>query len=304
MKSRRKSRIPQIRANDTFDQRSSLYLLPRPAAAIYLTRSIWRSIYRGTTSENLLSYSIERSRCTYRVCLHRELFLAAHWRCAKEIFQLETNGTNPFHLLRNDVSRIRNRQNVLIIEDDLTVEFIHRSYLGKMGLFQAPTPPQQSKMQREFVSRKTIALILIDIHLKRWQRLDIRENCGWTKRTMKSAIRCQRSAQRQGRTAPWRYRLFGQTTFERFKKYRLVPRKAAPRYRGDQATIDSLLQNKQHPPLPDDLEKGLSIDTLTILTVIHDIYRHLRSRKVKWINAACPMCQYEKYISHLEQNSN
>lgn len=55
--------------------------------------------------------------------------------------------------------------NVLIIEDDPMVEFIHRSYLEKMALFQIIYSAATVQDATALLSTKAVDLILLDIHL-------------------------------------------------------------------------------------------------------------------------------------------
>ncbi|MDT2648582.1 response regulator [Enterococcus dongliensis] len=63
--------------------------------------------------------------------------------------------------------------NVLIIEDDPMVEFIHRSYLEKMALFQIIYSAATVQDATALLSTKVVDLILLDIHLKDGNGLEI-----------------------------------------------------------------------------------------------------------------------------------
>ncbi|MGO3779717.1 MAG: response regulator [Enterococcus viikkiensis] len=56
--------------------------------------------------------------------------------------------------------------NVLIVEDDPMVEFIHRNYLEQAGQFQQIYSASSITDAKELLKEKTIDLILLDIHLK------------------------------------------------------------------------------------------------------------------------------------------
>lgn len=196
--------------------------------------------------------------------------------------------------------------NVLIIEDDPMVEFIHRSYLEKMGLFQALYSAATVEDAENLLAEKTIALILLDIHLKDGNGLDILRKLRMNQTNHEVILITaanEAPSVKEGLHLGVIDYLIKPFTFERFKKSIALFQEKKQRLEGievDQATIDSLF--KQAAPAPsDDLEKGLSIDTLThILTVIHDIHQPFTIQELA-DQCGLSHVSVRKYISHLEQ---
>ncbi|WP_313631070.1 response regulator [Enterococcus devriesei] len=63
--------------------------------------------------------------------------------------------------------------NVLIVEDDPMVEFIHRNYLEQAGQFQQIYSASSITDAKELLKEKPIDLILLDIHLKDGNGLEL-----------------------------------------------------------------------------------------------------------------------------------
>ncbi|MGM0175605.1 response regulator [Enterococcus sp. DIV0800] len=63
--------------------------------------------------------------------------------------------------------------NVLIVEDDPMVEFIHRNYLEQAGQFQQIYSTSSITDAKELLKEKPIDLILLDIHLKDGNGLEL-----------------------------------------------------------------------------------------------------------------------------------
>lgn len=62
---------------------------------------------------------------------------------------------------------------VLIVEDDPMVEFIHRNYLEKSNKFSIIYSANSLKMAQEILDSKPVDLLLLDIHLKDGNGLDL-----------------------------------------------------------------------------------------------------------------------------------
>ncbi|WP_326717332.1 response regulator [Vagococcus jeotgali] len=62
--------------------------------------------------------------------------------------------------------------NVLILEDDPMVEFIHRSYLEKMAIFDNIYSTNTVSNAIDYLQKQTVDLLLLDIHLKNENGLD------------------------------------------------------------------------------------------------------------------------------------
>ena len=62
---------------------------------------------------------------------------------------------------------------VLIVEDDPMVEFIHRNYLEKSNKFSAIYSDNSLQAAQEILDSKSVDLLLLDIHLKDGNGLDL-----------------------------------------------------------------------------------------------------------------------------------
>src|SRR5574337_556180 len=62
---------------------------------------------------------------------------------------------------------------VLIVEDDPMVEFIHRNYLEKSNKFSAIYSANSLQAAQEILDSKSVDLLLLDIHLKDGNGLDL-----------------------------------------------------------------------------------------------------------------------------------
>ncbi|GEB30216.1 response regulator [Enterococcus casseliflavus] len=58
------------------------------------------------------------------------------------------------------------KANILIVEDDPMVQFIHRSYLERLAVFERIFSVETVEEAQEMLQKETIELLLLDIHLK------------------------------------------------------------------------------------------------------------------------------------------
>ena len=56
--------------------------------------------------------------------------------------------------------------NILIVEDDPMVQFIHRNYLEKIGTFDTIYSSETIAEAKKLLSSRSIQLVLLDIRLK------------------------------------------------------------------------------------------------------------------------------------------
>ena len=56
--------------------------------------------------------------------------------------------------------------NILIVEDDPMVQFIHRNYLEKLGTFETIYSSETIAEAKKLLATRSIQLILLDIRLK------------------------------------------------------------------------------------------------------------------------------------------
>lgn len=193
--------------------------------------------------------------------------------------------------------------NVLIIEDDPMVEFIHRNYLEKIELFQLIYSAATVQDAEALLAKKAIDLILLDIHLKDGNGLDLLTKLRMNKTTHEVIlITAANEAQsvKEGLHLGVIDYLIKPFTFERFKqsielfknkKQRLESAKIS------QETIDLLLKKAV---LSEELEKGLSVDTLDF--VIRAIQEIKQPFTIQELADQCGLSHVSvrKYINYLE----
>lgn len=193
--------------------------------------------------------------------------------------------------------------NVLIIEDDPMVEFIHRNYLEKIELFQLIYSAATVQDAEALLAKKAIDLILLDIHLKDGNGLDLLTKLRMNKTTHEVIlITAANEAQsvKEGLHLGVIDYLIKPFTFERFKqsielfknkKHRLESAKIS------QETIDLLIKKAV---LSEELEKGLSVDTLDF--VIRAIQEIKQPFTIQALADQCGLSHVSvrKYINYLE----
>lgn len=196
--------------------------------------------------------------------------------------------------------------NVLIIEDDPMVEYIHRSYLEKMDLFQAIYSAATVQDAEILLAEKTIDLILLDIHLKDGNGLDVLTKLRMAKTTHEVILITaanEAHSVKEGLHLGVVDYLIKPFTFDRFKQSIALFQEKRQRLDSaevSQETIDSLFK-KAPSANSEELEKGLSVDTLAhILKVIREINQPFTIQELA-DQCGLSHVSVRKYISHLEQ---
>lgn len=196
--------------------------------------------------------------------------------------------------------------NVLIIEDDPMVEFIHRSYLEKLELFQTIYSAATVQDAEILLIDKTIDLILLDIHLKDGNGLDVLTKLRMDKTTHEVILITaanEAHSVKEGLHLGVIDYLIKPFTFDRFTQSIALFQEKRQRLDAaevSQETIDSLF--KKTPSVnSEELEKGLSVDTLAhILKVIREISQPFTIQELA-DQCGLSHVSVRKYISHLEQ---
>ncbi|MDT2703497.1 response regulator [Enterococcus dongliensis] len=196
--------------------------------------------------------------------------------------------------------------NVLIIEDDPMVEFIHRSYLEKMALFQIIYSAATVQDATALLSTKAVDLILLDIHLKDGNGLDILTKLRMDKTAHEVIlITAANEAQsvKEGLHLGVIDYLIKPFTFERFKQSIELFKAKQQRLEStkiNQETIDFLIKKAA---LSEELEKGLSVDTLDY--IIKEIQKIKLPFTIQELADQCGLSHVSvrKYINYLEQTN-
>lgn len=196
--------------------------------------------------------------------------------------------------------------NVLIIEDDPMVEFIHRSYLEKMALFQIIYSAATVQDATALLSTKVVDLILLDIHLKDGNGLEILTKLRMDKTAHEVIlITAANEAQsvKEGLHLGVIDYLIKPFTFERFKQSIELFKAKQQRLESakiNQETIDFLIKKAA---LSEELEKGLSVDTLDY--IIKEIQKIKLPFTIQELADQCGLSHVSvrKYINYLEQTN-
>lgn len=196
--------------------------------------------------------------------------------------------------------------NVLIIEDDPMVEFIHRNYLEKLDLFQEIYSAATVQAAENLLADKAIDLILLDIHLKDGNGLDILSNlriCKTSHEVIVITAANEAHSVKEGLHLGVIDYLIKPFTFDRFKQSIALfqeKKKQLETAKVSQETIDSLIKKSTAAP-SEELEKGLSVDTLEhILKVINEIKQPFTIQELA-DHCGLSHVSVRKYISHLDQ---
>ena len=196
--------------------------------------------------------------------------------------------------------------NVLIIEDDPMVEFIHRSYLEKMALFQIIYSAATVQDATALLSTKAVDLILLDIHLKDGNGLEILTKLRMDKTAHEVIlITAANEAQsvKEGLHLGVIDYLIKPFTFERFKQSIELFKAKQQRLESakiNQETIDFLIKKAA---LSEELERGLSVDTLDY--IIKEIQKIKLPFTIQELADQCGLSHVSvrKYINYLEQTN-
>ncbi|MGM0216251.1 response regulator [Enterococcus sp. AZ109] len=200
--------------------------------------------------------------------------------------------------------------NVLIIEDDPMVEFIHRSYLEKLALFEALYSADTVVEAERLLAEKQVDLILLDIHLKDGNGLDFLTHLRAKRTTVEviliTAANETNSVQTGLHLGAIDY-LIKPFTFDRFKQSIQLfqeKKRQLDSNQVNQDTIDRLINSVPVPKettMPtEELDKGLSHQTLEhIFTVIDGIKQPFT---IQELAEQCGLSHVSvrKYIHYLE----
>lgn len=160
--------------------------------------------------------------------------------------------------------------NVLIIEDDPMVEFIHRNYLEQSGEFQQIYSASSISDGKQLLAEKDIELILLDIHLKDGNGLELLSELRNKKNHIEVILITaanETTAVKEGihlgvvdyLVKPFSKERFLDSIMLFLKRRKTLQNKILP-----QKEIDVLINNESHSSHEsiERLEKGLSPDTL------------------------------------------
>lgn len=207
--------------------------------------------------------------------------------------------------------------NILIIEDDPMVEFIHRNYLEKMNHFEEIHSASSFKDAKAFLAEQTVSLILLDIHLKDGNGIDllhwIREQQIKSEVIVISAT-TQKSILQQSMHLGIIDYLIKPFTFDRFRQSIDLYLHRNQKFQNetiDQKEIDqqfhsvslSMQEDKPHNELEIN-EKGITKDTYErIMSIIRDLPQPFTIQDVV-DNSDLSHVSIRKYISYLEREEH
>ncbi|MGT2932619.1 response regulator [Streptococcus catagoni] len=200
--------------------------------------------------------------------------------------------------------------NVLIIEDDPMVDFIHRNYLEKTNLFQIILSSNSVSDALDKLAHYTIDLILLDIHIKEGNGIQFLESLRLNHHNSEVIII---SAVNDGKIVQSGFHfgivdyLIKPFTFERFESgitSFLDRKEQLNQHKINQNQIDQLkngLANKQsqrHILL----EKGLSDSTYQLIS--STITMFTKAFTIQELADACQLSHVSvrKYIAFMEEN--
>lgn len=162
--------------------------------------------------------------------------------------------------------------NVLIIEDDPMVEFIHRNYLEQVGRFQEIYSADTVNEAKKVLQNKQTDLLLLDIHLKNGNGLELLNSIRKSQQTIEVILI---TAANEAQTVkvglhlgaldylikPFTYERFLQSINLFFKRQEALGQESLP-----QSVIDQLLVPNQDTfsgQQDTELDKGLSQETMS-----------------------------------------
>ncbi|MEC4578139.1 response regulator [Streptococcus dysgalactiae] len=201
--------------------------------------------------------------------------------------------------------------NVLIIEDDPMVDFIHRNYLEKTALFDSIMSSNSMASAQNILITYAIDLILLDIHIIDGNGISFLETLRAQHHPCEVIII---SAANDGNSIRDGFHLgiidylIKPFTFERFEesiRQFVAHREQLANQKLEQAQIDQLkcLTNKKDTKNKQLLEKGLSESTFR--WVMENIRTFEKPFTIQELAKSCHLSHVSvrKYIAYLEENN-
>ncbi|MGT2948171.1 response regulator [Streptococcus devriesei] len=201
--------------------------------------------------------------------------------------------------------------NVLIIEDDPMVEFIHRNYLEKGGQFDNIYSANSLKDAKELLEKCEVALILLDVQLKDGSGLDLLSElrkCHSNSDVILITAANEAQTVKEGLRLGVIDYLIKPFTNQRFQQsINLFIRQITNLNKEtvEQAQIDRLMNSSkaEQSQAAAELDKGLSVETL------QKIKRTIRGMAAPFtIQELADSCQIShvtirKYVAYLEEHT-
>ncbi|WP_269760093.1 response regulator [Streptococcus dysgalactiae] len=201
--------------------------------------------------------------------------------------------------------------NVLIIEDDPMVDFIHRNYLEKTALFDSIMSSNSMASAQNILITYAIDLILLDIHIIDGNGISFLETLSAQHHPCEVIII---SAANDGNSIRDGFHLgiidylIKPFTFERFEesiRQFVAHREQLANQKLEQAQIDQLkcLTNKKDTKNTQLLEKGLSESTFR--WIMENIRTFEKPFTIQELATSCHLSHVSvrKYIAYLEENN-
>jgi two-component system CitB family response regulator len=205
--------------------------------------------------------------------------------------------------------------NVLIVEDDPMVEFIHRNYLEKGRQFTSIYSASTVAEATQLLQVKKIQLVLLDIHLKDGNGLDLLKQIRQQQQSIEVILITaadEASTVQSGLHLGVVDYLIKPFTYERFKKsiatfFKLQAGLETKKF--NQVALDDLLNNPQladgtnEQTTPAQLDKGLSPQTLE--KIMHNIKELTQPFTIQELTTSSGLSHVSvrKYVSYLEDQA-
>ena len=162
---------------------------------------------------------------------------------------------------------------VLIVEDDPMVEFIHRNYLEKSNKFSAIYSANSLQAAQEILDSKSVDLLLLDIHLKDGNGLDLLSHIRKLTQSLEVIVITAASEAKTVEkglhfgVVDYLIKPFTNERFQESLSLFFQRKQTLAQTSLMQAAIDQLVKgdsksSKMQPAKTESLEKGLVMDTL------------------------------------------
>ena len=174
--------------------------------------------------------------------------------------------------------------NILIVEDDPMVQFIHRNYLEKLGTFETIYSSETIAEAKKLLASRSIQLILLDIRLKDGNGIDFLTELRRTKQmvdviliTAANEVEIVNDALHLG-VIDYLIKPFTMERFEKSIQRFKTKNQALVSQQLNQSQLDAYLEPHTHASSIRDLDKGLSKATLKMIqAAIQQLPSSLRS---------------------------